>query len=157
IDVRIEVAERQRAGADERGLASVQARVARPPDRSPSPPFPIDEEDVIELVDRFEAEDERRIAVLLEHDGGEERRFETMRAAVPADAAEAAEGGAPVRLLIVGKRVQELLDRDRRPEPRDEPALARRKRGRESFSTAQREKDSRPLFRHAMLFRSCSS
>jgi len=43
---------------------------------------------MIELVDRFEAEHERGISVLLEDHSGEKRRLETVRAAVADDAAQ---------------------------------------------------------------------
>jgi hypothetical protein len=46
----------------------------------PQLPLAVDEDHVIELVDRLEAEDERRVAVLLEDDGREQRRLETVRA-----------------------------------------------------------------------------
>ena len=99
VDVRIDVAERQRARRGEDRLPAVQARIARARDRSPAAAPPVDEDHVIELVDRLEAEDERRIAVLLEDDGREERRLEAVRAAVADDAAEAAQrrASAPAR------------------------------------------------------------
>ena len=81
---------------------------------------------MIELVDRLEAEDERRIAVLFEHDRREQRGFETMRAAAAERRREAAQRRAAVRLLVVGKRVEIPLNRSRRSEARDQPSLARR-------------------------------
>ena len=57
--------------------------------------MPVDEEHVIELVDRFEAEHERRPAVLLEDHRGGQRRFQAVRGVVPDDAAEAAQRRAP--------------------------------------------------------------
>ena len=82
---------------------------------------------MVEQVDRLEAEDERRIAVLLEDDGRRERRLEAMRGARPHDAAEAAERFAAL-LVVVGQRVQPALHGGRRPQTRDEPALAGRQR-----------------------------
>jgi hypothetical protein len=85
--------------------------------------------DVVELVDRLEAEDQRRIAVLLEHDGGEEGGLEAMRGAVADDAAEAAQGRAAGRRLgVIRQAVQIVLNGERRPQPRDQAALARRER-----------------------------
>ena len=79
---------------------------------------------MIELVDRFEADDERRIAVLLEHRGRKQRRLEAVRGAMPDDAAKAAQRGAARRRLgVVGKRVQVALNRERRAQPRDQPSL----------------------------------
>ena len=51
----------------------------------------VDEDHVVEQIDRLEAEDERRIAVLLEDDGRRERRLETVRRARAHDATEAAQ------------------------------------------------------------------
>ena len=44
--------------------------------------------------------------MLFEHDGGEERRLEAVRAPVTDDAAEAAQRRAAVRFVVVGQRVQ---------------------------------------------------
>ncbi len=68
--------------------------------------------------------------MLLEDDGGEERRLEAMRAAVPHDSAEAAQGGAAVRLLVVGQPIEIALNIERRPQPRDQPSLAAMKTSR---------------------------
>ena len=65
IDVRIHVAARERARVGEHRPAAVKARVARPGNRSPASVAPVDEDHVVELVDRFEAEKQRRVAVLL--------------------------------------------------------------------------------------------
>ena len=99
VDVRIEVAERERARRREHRLASVQARIARPRDRSPAARPAIDEDDVIEQVDRLEAEDERRVAVLLEDHRRRQRRLEAVRGASLHHAAKAAERFAPFSLL----------------------------------------------------------
>jgi hypothetical protein len=47
-------------------------------------------DDVVELVDRLEAEDERRVSVLFENDGGEQRGLEAMSRVVFHDAAKTA-------------------------------------------------------------------
>jgi hypothetical protein len=79
---------------------------------------------VIELVDRLEADDERRIAVLLEHGGGKQRRFETVRRVVPDDAAEAAQRRASGRRLgVVRKRVEVALNRQRRAQALDQASF----------------------------------
>src|SRR5580765_6927031 len=64
--VRIRVAERERARSLEHRLAPVQAGIARARDRSPAPAMLVDEDDVIGMVDRLEAQDEWRIPVVLE-------------------------------------------------------------------------------------------
>ena len=72
----------------------------------------IDEDHVIELVDRFEADDERRVPVLFEHRRRKERRFEAVRRVMPDDAAKAAQRRAPGRRFgVVGKRVEVALNR----------------------------------------------
>jgi hypothetical protein len=75
---------------------------------------------VIQMVDRFEAEHQWRIPVLLEDHGREQHRFETVRAPMADDAPETAERGAAARLVVVGQPVEEVLNRCRRVEPRDE-------------------------------------
>ena len=90
----------------------MQARIARARHRSPSTAAPVDEDHVVELVDRLEAQDERRIAVLFEHDGREQRGLEAVRAAMADDAAKASQrGAAGRRLRVVGQAVEEPLDR----------------------------------------------
>jgi hypothetical protein len=80
---------------------------------------------VVQLVDRLEAEDERRIAVRLEDDGGEECRLETVGASLADDAAEAAQRGAAAGLLVVGQLVQVALNGGRCSQACDQPTLAR--------------------------------
>jgi hypothetical protein len=60
----------------------VQSRIAR--SRAPIPirAAAVHEDHVIEQIDRLEAENERRIAVLFEDDRGRDRRFEAVRRAV---------------------------------------------------------------------------
>ena len=79
---------------------------------------------MIQFVDRFEADDERRVAMLLEHSRRKKRSLETMRRAMADDAAKTAQRCAAGRRLgVVRKRVQVLLNGERRAQPRDEPAL----------------------------------
>jgi len=80
---------------------------------------------VIELVDRFEADDPWRVALPLEHGGRKERRFETMGFAVAHDAAEGAECLA-IRLVVVRQAIEVRLNLRRRPERVRESPLARR-------------------------------
>ena len=79
---------------------------------------------VVEMVDRLEAQEQRRVAVRLEDDGGEQRRLEAMRAPFADDAAEAAQRRAAAGFLVVGQRVEVALDGARRPQPRDQAPLA---------------------------------
>ena len=65
------------------------------------------------MVDRLEAQDERRVAMLFEHNRRKQSRFETMRAAMPDDAAKAAERGASPRFVVVGQTIEETLNRER--------------------------------------------
>jgi len=81
--------------------------------------MPVDEDDVIEMVDRLEAQDERRIAVVLEDDGGKERGLEAVRAAVFENAAETSQRRPSVRLVVVRELVQIPLDLRRGVETSD--------------------------------------
>ena len=134
IDVGVEIAGRERARRGEHRLPPVQPRIARaghgPPKGSDhsrgQTPFwlLVYEDHMIELVDRFEADDERRIPVLLEDRGGEQRRLEAVRRAMPDDAAKAAQRGAPgggscCRAARSGYR----WTVERRAQPANEPAL----------------------------------
>ena len=62
--------------------------------------------------------------MLLQNDGGEERRFQTVRASVADHASEAAERGTAVRFLVVGQPIQVTLHLEGCTEPVDEPTLA---------------------------------
>ncbi len=129
VDVRIEVAQGESPQRPEHGPAAVQARIARPADRSPQAAGPVDEDHVIEGVHRFQAHHRRRIAVLLEDDRGRQRRFQAVGHAAGDHAAERAQAG-PVRrrLHVVGQLVQEALDGRRRAESRHQAPLGRRER-----------------------------
>ena len=109
--------------------ASVKSGIARSGNRSPSGAAAIHEDHMIEFVDRFKAEHERRISVLLEDDGGEERRLETMRAAVADDAAEASQRRARWRRFsVVREPIEVALHGDRRAQLLDDAPLARPER-----------------------------
>ena len=114
IDVRIDIAQRERARRREDRQPPVEPRIARTSDRSPTARLPVHKDHVIQLVDRLEAEHERRKAVLLQDDRGEERRLEAVRAPVPHDAAKAAKRGSSGRWFgVVGKAIQISLDVER--------------------------------------------
>src|SRR5262249_35773643 len=91
VDVRIEIAHGERAYGTEHRLSPVQAWVARARDGPPSTAFTVHEDDVIEVVGRLEAHDERRKTVLLQDAGGEESRLETVRCPAPPNLPQAAE------------------------------------------------------------------
>ena len=79
---------------------------------------------MVEFVDGFEAHYERRVAVLLQDDGGGQRRLQAMRGVMPDDAAKASQRGAARRRLgVVGQCVQPALHVIRRLQPRDQPPL----------------------------------
>src|SRR5215475_10736167 len=65
------------------GLSPVQAWITRARHGPPSTAFPVYEDDVIEVINRFEAHDERRKSVLLENAGGGQSRLKAVRRPVP--------------------------------------------------------------------------
>ena len=79
---------------------------------------------MIEEIYRFEAEHQRRVAMLLQHCRGEEDRFETMSGACANDATEPAHS-LTAFLGVVWKLVEPLLHGGRRSEPLNDPALGR--------------------------------
>ena len=84
----------------------------------------IHKDHMIQFVDGFEADDERRVSVLLEHGRRKERSLETMCRVMADDAAETAQRRAAGRRLgVVRKRVQVLLNGERRAQPRDQPSF----------------------------------
>jgi hypothetical protein len=64
---------------------------------------------------------------MFEHDRREQHGLEAMGAAVPNDAAETPQRGAPAWLVVVGKPVEVPLDEERRSKARDQPPLAGQK------------------------------
>ena len=70
----------------------------------------IDEDHVVEHVDRFQAHQQRRVAVLLQHAGGEQRGLQAMRRAAPDHLPEAAQRVA-VGLGVVRQPVEKALHR----------------------------------------------
>ena len=77
---------------------------------------------MVEAVDRFEGQQQRRIAVLLQHAGREQRGFEAMRRPVPDHLPEAPQRVA-APLGVVGQAVEIALHRLRRAQPPDQAAL----------------------------------
>ena len=129
VHVRIDVAERKRARRREDRLAAVQAGIARARHRSPSSAAPVDEDHVVELVDRLEAHGERRVAVLLENHRGGERGFQAVHRTFADHAAKAPQRGAPGRrLVVVGQPVQKRLHGLGRAQPADDLPLGCRER-----------------------------
>src|SRR5678815_3135990 len=78
IDIRLEVTERERARRRKQRPSSVKTRVTRASDRSPPCPGSIDEDDVTVQVDRFVAEHEPWIPLLLERRRRRKGRCEEM-------------------------------------------------------------------------------
>src|SRR5262249_26193544 len=91
VDIRIEVAQRQRARTSKNRLAPMQARITRSGDRTPAAALAIDEDDVIEIVHRFKGHEQGWISMLLQHAGRKQRCFTAMRFAVPQYLPEASE------------------------------------------------------------------
>src|SRR6476661_11271719 len=91
IDVRIEIALGERARRTKHRLPPVQTGIARARHRPPLAALAIDEDDVVEAVDRIEAEQQRGIAVLLERASSKQSRFQAMRWAVSYPRPEASE------------------------------------------------------------------
>ena len=110
VDIRIHITRRKRPRGGEGRFASMKARIAGPRHRPPSSTALVDEDDVIERIDRLKAQDERRIAVLFERDSREQRGLEAVGAAVANDAAEAAQRRASPGLVVVGKPVEVPLE-----------------------------------------------
>src|SRR5207247_8362241 len=101
------------------------ARIARSRHGAPATGPPVDEDDVVEIVDRFETENERRIAVLLENHGGKEGCFQAMCTLVTDDTPEAPEGRSPCGLGVVRQAVEKSLYRQRSVQAGNESAFTR--------------------------------
>src|SRR5262249_53210174 len=125
VDVRVEIAERQRSRRREHRTAAMQPRIAGASNRAPPPASPVNEYYVVERVDRLDAQDQRRKTMLLEDDGGEQRRLQTVRTPLADHAAKRSQRRPPARLLVVGQRVEMRLHGGRRSERCDQPPLAR--------------------------------
>src|SRR5262249_9046782 len=73
VDVRIDVGHHQVAYGSKHGTAPVQRDVARPRDRTETTVSLEKQQNVIELVLRFDADEDRRISVLFQDDRGDQR------------------------------------------------------------------------------------
>src|SRR5262249_54414150 len=130
VDVRIEIAHGERAYGMEYGLSPVQTWITRARHGPPSTAFPVYEDDVIEVINRFEAHDERRKSVLLENAGGGQSRLEAVRRPVPQNLPKTPERfGARRRFGVVGQAVEKPLHQDRRAQPPNQTPLRRREDG----------------------------
>ena len=143
IDVPLEIAERERARRGEHRLAAVQPG-SRERATDPQPcGAAIDEDDVVEQVDRLEAQHERRIAVLLED---HRRRRAPPRGNAPCRAGRRRGSCAASRRLArccrEGRSASRCTAR-RRAQPRDEPALAGGERQRRRRARSVRGSGSR--------------
>ena len=67
---------------------------------------------MVERVDRLEAQDERGVTMLFEYHRCKQSCFETMRAAMPDNAAKAAERGAPPWFVVIGQTIEKALNRE---------------------------------------------
>src|SRR5690349_7476143 len=102
IDVALRIAESECARCLENGLAAMQSRITRACHRSPSGFITIDEDHMIEEIDRLETKNQRRISVLFESDSSKHRCLEAMRSASAHDATKSAHR-VTCRLAIVRK------------------------------------------------------
>jgi len=100
----------------------VQASVPGARDRTPSTAAAKDEDHVVDAVLRLEADDERRIAVLLKDHRGHERRLETVSGAVTDHLAVRPQRLA-LQLPVVREAAKELLDLFRGAMPLDDSPL----------------------------------
>src|SRR5215510_4432298 len=130
VDVRIEIAHGERACGTEHRLSSVQAWITRARHGPPSTAFKVYEDDVIEVINRFEAHDERRKSVLLQDAGGGQGRLEAVRRPVPQNLPKTSERfGVRLRFGVVGQLVEKTLHQDRGAQPPNQAPLRRRKGG----------------------------
>ena len=93
----------------EHRFAAVQARIPGPGHRAPPTSAAKHEDHVIHPVFGLEADHKRRVAVLLQNHGRDERRLQAVRGVVADDLAKGSEG-VPAQLPVVGQPAQELLD-----------------------------------------------
>ena len=95
---------------------------------------------MIEQIDRLEAEDQRRIPMLLENHSGRQGGFQAVRRAGAHDPAERPQRLA-LLLLVVREIVQPVLHSGGRAQPGDEPPFRRRQgqaRRRDRLSARER-------------------
>ncbi len=122
VHVALGVAERKCARRGEHGFSTVQTGVTRARHRSPTLRRAVDEDHMIEEVDRLETENERGKAMLLEDDRGRERGLEAVSLARADDTAKAPQR-FPTLLSVVRERIQPALYSARRFETANETTL----------------------------------
>ena len=127
IDVTLRITESECARRFESRLAAVQSGIARARNRTPSGFVAIDEDHMIEKIDRLEPKYQRRISMLLESDSSEQCCLETMRSARAHDTTNSAHSVA-CRLAIVWKIIEPSLNNERRTQRVYQAPLDRRKR-----------------------------
>jgi hypothetical protein len=88
----------------------------------------VNEDHVVEVIDRFETHDQRRKSVLFENTGGRQSGLEAMCAAVPENLTQASKRPA-VRLGVVWQAVEKALHERRSAQPADQALLRRREDG----------------------------
>lgn len=106
----------------EQRLSSMESRIPGASNGAPACLCSIHENHVIEKIDRFEAKNERRIAVLLEKRCREQRSFEAVSSSCSHYTAKPTHRVA-CRLTIVWQIIQPALYRERRAEIVDEASL----------------------------------
>jgi len=115
VHVRIVIAPHQVADRAEHRFPAVQAGVARSRHRTPPAAVPEEEEHVIEVVLRLQADHQRRIAVPLHDNGGDQRRLHAMRFAIAEDLPEGTKRGTHAVVVVPQAKIQEPLNLARRP------------------------------------------
>ena len=111
INIGLHVAQCEVAGRTENRLAPVEAGVTRPRDRSPPAAAAIHEHHMVEQVLRFQAQNQRRVSVVLEDDGRRERSLQTMRGPMFQDLSKAPKGCVACGMLdVVREPIEEALN-----------------------------------------------
>src|SRR5262245_24767642 len=131
VDVRIEIAPGERAQRTKDRLSAMQAWITRARHGAPTAALAVNKDDVVEVIDRFEAHHERRIAVLLKNTGGHQRGLEAMRPPVAQNLTKASERfGIRSSFSIIRQAVEKALHQNRGAQPPDQAPLGRCKDGR---------------------------
>src|SRR2546422_6387581 len=125
IDERIDVGVDEVPDGTEHGLASMEAWVPRARHGAKSGPVAEQEDDMVEVVLRFEIDDDRRKSMLLQDRRRAQGALETMDLVRPDDPAKRVEG-LPLFFMIVGQRLEPSLYLLRRVGGFDDGAFSRR-------------------------------
>ena len=140
VDVRIHVAQGERARGAEHRAAAVQAGIAGAGDRSPAAARSIDEDHVVELVDRFEAQNQRRPVRAVRESRlrpARPRGNAPCRGGRPGGSCAASRAGR--RLVVVRQVVEKALDVRRRAQAPDQRCSAVVNAERDGASAARNE------------------